>query len=116
VGLYIENEIELNFLNNSLSYVYYFIPQIRLNFYNDFNLIIGIELYLLAQDVFINKYDMPQYIFKLNYIVSNIKKDIKEKEEKEKVKFVKKKWWQIEGVDDEMIPESWKELDEPESK
>ncbi len=112
-GIYIENDLRIETFINSFNYVYYFIPQARISFYNDFSFIAGVELYLLAENVFINKYDKPQYIFKLNYIIGGDKGEAKEEKKEEKIKFEKKKWWQIEGVDDEMIPESWKEMEEP---
>lgn len=116
VGLYVENDLKINVFNNLLNYIYYFIPQIKISFYDDFYFIVGVEFYLLAKNVFLNKSDKPQYVFKLNYIINSDKKEKKKEKQEEKVKFEKKKWWQIEGVDDEMIPDSWKEMEEPKSK
>ncbi|MCX8094097.1 MAG: hypothetical protein N3E50_08035 [Candidatus Goldbacteria bacterium] len=115
IGFYIENNLKIDVYNNLVSSIYYFIPQIKID-YNDFVLIAGIEFYLHAENVFVNKYDKPLLIFKMNYSVSKGKEEMKEEKKEEKKKFEKKKWWQIEGVDDEMIPQSWKEMEEPRSK
>jgi len=112
-GLYFENDFRINTFDNLESYVYYFTPYVKINFYNGFYFIAGVEFYLYAENVFINEYDKPQYVFKLNYVMNGNKGKEEEKKEEEKVKFEKKKWWQIEGVDDEMIPNSWKEMEEP---
>lgn len=116
VGLYVENDLKINVFNNLQNYIYYFIPQIKISFYDDFYFILGVEFYLLAKNVFLNKNDKPQYVFKLNHIIYGDKRGKIEEKQEKKVKFERKKWWQIEGVDDEMIPDSWKEMENPKGK
>lgn len=116
VGVYIENDLKINTFDNLQSYIYYFIPQVKIDFYNDFYFIIGAEFYLLTENVFLNKYNNPLYIFKLSYVMNIDKTEKKEEKKEEKVRFEKKKWWQIENVDDEMIPDSWKAMEEPKSR
>jgi|DewCreStandDraft_4_1066084.scaffolds.fasta_scaffold03128_16 hypothetical protein len=116
VGFYVENDFKMDIFYDFLSYVYYFIPEFKISFYNDLYFIIGVEFYFFAENSFLNKHDKPQYIFKLNYIMNAERKEQKEEKEEKKFKFERKKWWQIEGVDDEMIPDSWKEMEEPRVK
>jgi hypothetical protein len=95
-------------MSDGTSSVLYVTPQFYVEFYNDFSFIIGVQYYVAASEIFINNPGAPLYLIKINYTANSDKRAVKPKEEiKQAVK--EKKWWQIEGVDDEMVPESWKD-------
>jgi len=90
-------------------YSFYITPEFKVEFYNDFYFIIGAEFYLYAQNMYMPDTSIPLYMAKLNYLLNSDKRVEKPKPEEKKAATGEKKWWQIEGVDDEMIPESWKD-------
>ena len=52
---------------------------------------------------------IPLYMAKINYVLNSDKREEKPKPEEKKPSGGPKQWWSIDGVDDEMIPESWKD-------
>ncbi|MEI7542112.1 MAG: hypothetical protein WCJ94_02545 [bacterium] len=52
------------------SYVLTLIPQTVVKFYNDFNLVLGIEILLDANNMNLNKLDKLLYVVKVNYVLN----------------------------------------------
>jgi hypothetical protein len=104
----IEAAYSARLMSDKTSSVLYVTPQFYVEFFNDFSFIIGVQYYVAASQAVINDPLRPLYLIKINYTANSDKRAIKPKEAaKPAVK--EKKWWQIEGVDDEMVPESWKD-------
>jgi hypothetical protein len=91
-----------------VSYALYLTPQFRVEFFNDFSFIIAVEFYGAAGEIYINEILQPRYLLKINYTANSDKRAVKQKEP-EPQPAAEKKWWHIEGVDDEMVPDSWKD-------
>jgi hypothetical protein len=104
----VETAYSARFLSGRTSSVLYVAPQFYVEFFNDFSFIIGVEFYLAASEIYINSSNTPLYLVKINYTANSDKRAVKPKEEIKQV-IKEKKWWQIEGVDDELVPESWKD-------
>jgi hypothetical protein len=107
IDFMLEAAYNMRLMTGGVSSVLYLTPQFCLEFFNDFSFIVGVELYLAGSEIYINDFNKPRYLIKINYTANSSKRTVKPKEEiKQALK--EKKWWQIDGVDDEMIPETWK--------
>jgi len=99
----------------------FFLPQVAVKFYNDISMIFGVELPAYAANVYLNRCGLDSaagerviFTARINYLINSERRDeAVMKREVKKDEWAEKKWWQIEGVDDEMIPDSWKEQDGP---
>ncbi len=109
IDLVLEAEYGTKLYRRSTPYVLYVVPQVAVDFYNDFSLIIGVQFYAFAKETFINENTSPVFLVKLSYLLNSDLRAEKEKVEEKEEEKKEKKWWQIEGVDDEMVPESWKD-------
>ena len=95
------------------SVVSYIVPQVRIEFYNDFYLVAGIEVLAHAENIFLNKFFIDDdnkifYLAKLNYVINS---DKRKKVEKEEEKVDTTKTWKEQNIDPEMVPDWWKEED-----
>lgn len=117
IDLLVEAAYSARLMSAGVSSVLYVAPQFYVEFFNDFYFIVAVELYAAANEIFINAADSPRYLIKINYTANSEKRAVKPKEPV-KSQPLEKKWWQIDGVDDEMVPESWKDeakrIDKPE--
>lgn len=108
VNFMLETALDARFTQDEASFAMYAAPQFYVEFFNDFYMVLGMEFYILAHKIYLNDVKQPRFLLKLNYTVNSDKRAVAPKEEV-KPPVMEKKWWQIEGVDDEMIPETWKE-------
>ncbi len=87
----------------------YFVPQARVDFYNDFYFLLGVEILAYAENMFLNKFFIEGdkkifYLAQVNYVINS---DIREQKEEEKEEEVKS--WKEQDIDPEMIPSFWLE-------
>jgi hypothetical protein len=108
IDFMVEAACNARLMSGKTSSVLYVTPQFYVEFFNDFSFIIGVEFYVAASEVFINDALKPRYLVKINYTANSDKRAVKPKEAV-KPAIKEKQWWQIDGVDDEMVPESWKD-------
>jgi hypothetical protein len=108
IDFMVEAACNARLMSGKTSSVLYVTPQFYVEFFNDFSFIIGVEFYVAASEVFINDALKPRYLIKINYTANSDKRAVKPKETVKPV-IKEKQWWQIDGVDDEMVPESWKD-------
>ncbi|HRU38771.1 MAG TPA: hypothetical protein P5511_02745 [Candidatus Goldiibacteriota bacterium] len=93
----------------------YAAPQLRAEFFNDFYFTAGAGFVMYAVNSHLGQSGAPVFLVKAGYVINGARRDTAPKKEEKKAQDKDRKWWQIDGVDDEMIPETWKKAAAPPS-